>query len=163
MESISTLILIATVVIFSPMIYQKIAGESPSVPRKTLSLAVTLVIAGAFSFFYHLFQNESFIEGLKRGYDKAQYYKIAETPNSMEFGCVQKEQIETLEKLASSDNAEEFKEYFLKQVQKGNCIVFNETEEIKLIESEFLSGYVLIERKNPKKQYWTDIATLREK
>lgn len=163
MDNIQNIIFIIFVVVFTPMLYMKLAGESPKPLRKLISAIVVLILVFVFSFIYHMITSKAFIASFNSAYDKAQYYKIAETPNSMEFGCVKQEQLATIEKLAQNDDVEKFKKYFLKQIEKGSCIVFSETEELKLIETEIFSGYVLIERKNSKIKYWTDISTLREK
>ena len=163
MEQFQTIVFLIFILAIAPMLYTKISGESPSQLKKIISAILVIVFVSIFSFVYHMFTSKSFIDSFNTAYDKAQYYKIAETPNSMEFGCVTKEQIETIEILATESNVEKFKKYFLTQVEDGNCIVFNESEEIQLIESEILSGYVLFERKESNKHYCTDISTLREK
>jgi hypothetical protein len=163
MEQFQTIVFLIFILAIAPVLYAKISGESPSLLRKVISAFLVIIFVSIFSFIYHMLTSKSFIESFSTAYEKAQYYKIAETPNSMEFGCSAKEQLETIDKLAAEDNIEKFKTYFLKQVEDGNCIVFNETEEIKLIESEVFSDYVLVERKESKKHYWTAFSTLREK
>ena len=162
METLSTFILIAAVAVFGPMIYLKIAGESASVLRKTFSLVITVIIAGVFSFVYHLMQNESFIEGVKQGYEKAQYYEIINDPNRREIGCLTKDQYNTVINMAAEQKENIVKEHMRNELKSGNCVAFERNETVKLIETEVFDGLVLLERSADKKQYWTGIESLSE-
>lgn len=163
MENYHTTILIIFITIFTPMAYMKIVGDFPSTIRKVLSMSFVLIFVFAFSFIYHMVTSKTFTESFKAAYDAAQYYEIADTPDSTGFGCVNKEQVETIAKLAEDNNIEEFKAYFLNKVESGDCTTFKENEIVKLIDTEIFTGYVLVERKNSTKQYWSDISFLKEK
>jgi hypothetical protein len=73
------------------------------------------------------------------------------------FGCTTKEELRKIIQYVIQEDEQAYKKALTAGVYTGSVTLFKKGEEVFIIETDIMSGFVKVRRKGEIKEYWTHI------
>ena len=80
----------------------------------------------------------------------------------MQFGCQSKRVFKTIMQHAVRHDNDAFRTDLITALYTGNCVMFKEGERAYIMDSELLSGIILVRRAGGTKRYWASMGAVRD-